>query len=125
MKIVRYDIFRYSLPLVKPLILKGVTHRARRGYLLRLKNESGECGWGEASPLPGFSRETESETGAALQSFVRLQSGWRCDITMPIKQLFDNIPISADIFPSVQFAIEMALLNLAADKEAIDLYFSK
>ncbi len=45
--------FRYELPLVRPMSWGGKLHSTRQGLLLLT-----EQGWGDAAPLPGFSRET-------------------------------------------------------------------
>ena len=45
--------FRYQLSLNRPLELQGRLHTTRQGLLLRT-----DGGWGDAAPLPGFSRET-------------------------------------------------------------------
>ena len=54
--------FRYTLPLTMPIKLGEQTICQRRGILLE-ENER----WSEASPLPHFSRETESDVIAALR----------------------------------------------------------
>jgi len=64
-------VFRYRLALREPLRLAGQTLTHREGLLLRLTDRSGVCGWGEAAPLPGFSRETLEEAEAELVALCR------------------------------------------------------
>lgn len=58
MKIAGAEVFQYALPLARPIPLRGRPLASRAGLLLRLHAASGHSAWGEASPLPGFSRET-------------------------------------------------------------------
>ncbi len=63
-------IYRYSLPLVTPVNWGGVEHTTREGALLYLEDEEGLGAWGEAAPLPGFSRETLDTAIADLLCIV-------------------------------------------------------
>ena len=54
--------FRFQLPLVRTLMLKGVPHTRREGILLERDEQ-----WSEASPLPGFSDETIEDVIDALR----------------------------------------------------------
>lgn len=50
--------FRYRLDLCAPLRLADKTYTHREGLLLRYGSGDGSFAWAEASPLPGFSKET-------------------------------------------------------------------
>lgn len=56
-RIARAEIFQYTLPLARPIPLRDRPLSERSGLLLRLHAPGGESAWGEAAPLPGFSRE--------------------------------------------------------------------
>lgn len=58
--------YRYELPLAKPFRTAGRTWLSRQGVLLKLEHE-GITAWGEAAPLPGFSRETVAEVAGRLR----------------------------------------------------------
>ncbi len=64
----------YSLPLRAPLQLKGGALDRREGFLVRVETPSGGVGWGDAAPLPGFSRETPARVRAELDA-LRAGSG--------------------------------------------------
>ena len=62
----RAELHPFRLALRVPLVTGGVLVRFRAGFLVAL-SEDGITGWGEASPLPGWSRTTLLETEAALR----------------------------------------------------------
>ncbi len=68
MKPAGFRLYRYHLPLSEPLQSKGTTLRHREGLLVELAGDGGAVGWGEAAPLPGFSRENPDE--AAEQAMI-------------------------------------------------------
>lgn len=59
-------LFRYSLPLRRPLPVRGAGITRRDGLLLRLEDAAGRCAWGDIAPLPGFSPDTLEEAETAL-----------------------------------------------------------
>jgi O-succinylbenzoate synthase len=103
--------FRYRIPLVGNVtVLPGQSLESREGVFIRITAESGEIGWGEASPLPGFSRETVDDVGR-LGRDLKALVGAAVDVSEPW-----TIPgVTEDAWPpSLQFGIEGALTNLAA-----------
>ena len=62
----RAELHPFRLALRVPLVTGGVSVRSRAGFLVALSAD-GITGWGEASPLPGWSRTTLLETEAALR----------------------------------------------------------
>lgn len=77
------SLYRYERACVRPLPIPAEPRDRRRGLYLHLKPDVGTGVWGEASPLPGFSRESfrdaEAELEAGLHHFSDLPSssdGW-------------------------------------------------
>lgn len=66
MRIAKAEVFQYTLPLTRPIPLRGASLGERTGYLLKLYSSAGHTAWGEASPLPGFSRESMAECRRTL-----------------------------------------------------------
>jgi O-succinylbenzoate synthase len=56
---------RYRLPFRVPLRTAHGVWTERAGVILRLEDEAGAVGWGEASPLAGFGTESADEAEAA------------------------------------------------------------
>lgn len=66
------EAYRYTLPLVRALHLSSGTLLAREGLIVGVRREDGSIGYGEAAPLPGFSRESLAD---AEQWFAAGMSG--------------------------------------------------
>ena len=66
MKLVRFDLHRYSLPLSQTLALKGATLRRREGVLLKLVGSDGSEGWAKRAAT-GFSEESLEQAAAQLR----------------------------------------------------------
>ena len=67
------QVYRWQLPMDAGVVLRERRLKTRDGLLLRLRDGERE-GWGEISPLPGFSLETLDEAQAALLAWA---SAWR------------------------------------------------
>jgi len=109
-------IFRYRLPLVEPLPLAGAVIHEREGLLVRLESDSGAWGWGDAAPLPGFSREGIDEAVAEAVAWAGRLRGAR------FEPRGDGLPSwpeweSAAVSPSVRFGLETGLWSLARRME--------
>jgi o-succinylbenzoate synthase len=108
-----FDLYRYSLPLRRPLALKGTTLRRREGLLLRLSGDDGSEGWGETVPLPGFSEENLDQAIAQLRRLEgsligrEVTDDWTDREGTFGRELERIAPV-----PSVRFGLELAVWNL-------------
>lgn len=106
------QVYRWQLPMDAGVVLRERRLKTRDGLLLWLREGEIE-GWGEISPLPGFSHETLDEAQTALLAWA---SAWRArqDAALPLP-------------PSVAFGVSCALAELcdelpqAADYRAAPL----
>ena len=122
MKISRVDLYRYELPLTAPLQLGASTVAHRRGLLLRIRTEQGAAGWGDAAPLPGFSRESLADVIAHARAAVPPWIGTElpgpgADRT----RSWQALPLGDDAPPSFRFATESALVDLFADAHGLSV----
>jgi O-succinylbenzoate synthase len=115
MKPTGFGLYRYELPLTEPLALKGTVLRHREGLLLKLTGEGGAVGWGEASPLPGFSRDGLDEAAEQLRDLATSLMGREltADALDPEGTLANELDL-LDLSPSARFGFELALWNLYA-----------
>lgn len=79
----------------------------RSGVLLRLEDDLGRVGWGEASPLPGYSMESLEDVQATLSRVVACLNAGR--------------PVLEPLPASAAFALETAQLDLEAKVRGVPL----
>lgn len=103
--------YTYSLQLKAPLRLKGSTVKRREGVLFRLQSEEGSIGWGEAAPLPGFSRITLQEAQALGRTTAKAITG------LSIANARNWLTPEQSGDPSVYFAFHQAFRVLAQEHE--------
>lgn len=95
-KLASATVHRYTLPLSDPSAA-GATGPRREGALLELRDGEGNAGWGEAAPMPGFSRESADDAARQLAALTA-----------------SDAP-AEEPYPSVRFALEQARLSLRAN----------
>jgi O-succinylbenzoate synthase len=122
MKVLRVCVYRYDLPLARPLVLQGCRVESRSGLVLRLEGENDAVAWGEASPLPGFSSESLQQVTDSAVQLPRALEGRLLHplfggITDRIRRWMGGFAAP----PSLQFAIDAALLSLLAQARGVAL----
>lgn len=106
------QVYRWQIPMDAGVVLRDRRLKTRDGLFVHLQQNDRQ-GWGEISPLPGFSLESLAEAEAALLAWV---NAWRVG----------ESPALPDI-PSAAFGISCALAELegtlpeAADYRAAPL----
>src|SRR5215218_9203667 len=117
-----FDLYRYKLHLSEPLTLKEATLRRREGLLMELAGEGGAVGWGESSPLPGFSNEDLDEAAGQLRNLASSMVGREVtDDWIDPDGSFSCELDAMDLAPSVRFGFELALWNLYAASQGKSL----
>lgn len=106
------QVYRWQIPMDAGVVLRERRLKTRDGLFVRLGQGDAE-GWGEISPLPGFSEESLDAAQAAVLAWVR---GWR-----------DGDEPELPALPSAAFGLSCALAELhdelpqAADYRAAPL----
>ena len=120
-KITRFDIYRFSLPLKRPLPAGQASLLERTGFIVELENDHGHFAFGETAPLAGLSHETLEQAGEQLSQLRHAVLG---------EEIPSNITDSEDGFgswlgshlaPSVRFGVESAILGLIAQRRRVGL----
>ena len=114
------NIYEFSLPLLKPLELKGVMHDSRKGLLIKLTDNTGAVGWGECSPLPEFSAESVNDVTSELKRVRFTLQGY--DIPDNLEELsggFERWFGEYELSVSTRFGFESAVLNLLASQRGV------
>jgi o-succinylbenzoate synthase len=91
----------------------GASWTTREGLLLQLFSEEGLSGQGEATPLPGYSRDTIEECEAALTA-LRPDDFGELDLVLPAAAQVRRWLAAHPLPPAARFAVETALFNLIA-----------
>jgi len=115
MRITEFNIYEYSLKLNKPLYVCGKEVKSREGLIIEISSEGEIWSYGEIAPLVHLSKETLEEAKAQAKI---LQSGLINqeipDHLQKLKGGFKKWLKHFELKPSVQFGIELAVLNLLA-----------
>ncbi|MEM7410176.1 MAG: o-succinylbenzoate synthase [Myxococcota bacterium] len=108
----------FTLPLRTPLATAHGTIRAREGWIVLLRDASGEVGYGEAAPLPGFGLESREEAEAALRAVGAelCKFGRRSLMTN-----LDHVDAMAKDRPCARGALDTALHDLASRLQGVPL----
>ena len=119
MKIIQATIFPLSIPLIEPIKMAKELIVDAKTVLLRLTDDEGRQGWGEASVAPLMTGETLDSLLASVKYLV--ESVRAIDWSDPA--LFST---SCDAIlygnPSAKSCLEMALLDLYTQKKSIPLW---
>ncbi|MGP3593221.1 o-succinylbenzoate synthase [Vagococcus sp. WN89Y] len=101
------QLYRWQIPLDAGVVLRERRLKTRDGLVVHLREGENE-GWGEITPLPGFSHETLDEAqDVALDWLTRWRSGEA--LTLPA-------------MPSAAFGLSCALAELAGELPAAAEY---
>lgn len=116
MKIASIQIYKYTLALKQPLYVHKVEISQREGLMVHVTSKEGAEGFGEIVPLEGWSQENLNEAYEQVQFIISTLVGEH--IPEAIEKLdgkFQSWLEGVDLHPSVQFGVEMAVLNLIAN----------
>lgn len=122
MKLFSVELYRYQLKLNSPLLVKGRKSDIREGLIVRVQSSNSQEGFGEITPLSGFSQETLEDALDQMKSFKSfLLSESIPDHLEKMDERFENWLSRFNLLPSVRFGLEMAILNLLANQKQITL----
>lgn len=118
MNINQIKIFSFELQLTRPLKVKSETLESRRGYILEF-SAAGFNGYGEMSPLKGFSTESLEDVLIQFKSIRHfLLSDPVPDGVEGLNGRFQDWLGNFELKASASFGIEMAILNLLANSRS-------
>jgi o-succinylbenzoate synthase len=114
----RIRTIEYRIPFTRPLVTAAGVFHERRGFWILATDEDGRTGLGEVAPLPGGAPEGIDEARRWLAAFVRenrVHEGGEYGIQE------DNGAASDRRLepPAVRAGIELAFLDLAAQREGV------
>ena len=89
----------------------------RDGWIIQIHSE-GVIGYGDACPLDSFSIESHSQSGYGLEGFKLAISGYE---NIDLDELLHLSEAHGALQPSVEFAIQSAIYDLASKLEGLSL----
>lgn len=122
MKVASLTVYRYDLPLTRPLPLRGRQLMRREGLIVKLAGPDGAVGLGEIAPLPGLSQESLKE--ARRQAVALGETMLNREAPLKLSRLDGGLAAwigSSELAPSVRCGFEMALLNLVSEGKGVAL----
>ncbi len=114
-------VYKFCLPLTRPLVIGGEELTQRTGFYLCLNDSAGHQGISEISPLPGLHRENLDDVLQELKKIHKQVKTWAdFDFTnFSIFEPFNGSGINSQLSPSTRFGLEMALLDLVANIKSL------
>lgn len=109
-------LYAYCLPLTAPVRLPGTILTQREGLLVALHTDDGRTVWGEAAPLPGFSRESLEKVADGARVVAEEFRG------KTPKEAHQCDEVAMRISPSLSFAFESALDALLAQESELPVH---
>jgi len=123
MNISRINLYKYTLKLNNPVLIRGHSLNCRNGFIIELRGGGDIEGFGEVAPLPGFSNESLSEAGDQLVTLKTQLEGQEIPANLTkFDGHFERWLKPFDLKPSVRFGLESAVLHLMANAQNKPLY---
>ena len=119
MRIACARLYPLAVPMTKPIKMAGDTLTHAHTLLVRLVDEDGREGWGEASAAPLMTGETLGSLAASTKYLLSKLVGRRIDSPQAIGPLQESVLYGN---ASAKSAHETALMDLFAQRAAMPLY---
>ncbi len=110
---------KYQLPFATPLKTSNQTFEFREGYILKYSEQNFSC-YGEAAPLPGFSKESLSEVEKSLDD-IRNEITRILHYEKPVESLRD-IYKKYQLPASLQFGLDTVAHQIEAERLDLNLH---
>ncbi len=122
MRIEELNVFEFDLPLRQKITARGKESLSRRGYIIQIMNQQNISGFGEISPLLGFSRENINEAKNQVIDLAQELRGKEIPSDVfHLQGKFEDWLGPLFLVSSVRCGVEMAVLNLLANSKKIPL----
>jgi o-succinylbenzoate synthase len=114
-----FKYFKYRLPFVTPLQTSNNTFEFREGYILKYADQNFTC-YGEAAPLPGFSKESLEDVEKSLDE-IRNDIARILHYEKPVeslREIYEQYQLPA----SLQFGLDTLAHQIEADRVELNLH---
>ena len=109
----KISVYRYQIPLIKPLEILNRKLTSRSGFIVEIKTDSGLTGFGEIAPFPGLHREKNSEVAEIIPKMLLDLNGIDFQIDIDFRNFLEQfLEKTRQFYPSIIFGIEQALADI-------------
>ncbi len=115
MTIKEISYFPFSLTLKSPFNYFSSVINERHGFILKCYDEKGNVGFGECSPLPGFSKETLNDAENEIKNIISQFTGKN---VLPDFNELKSLSTGTINLASVRYGFEQSLFNLIAKADS-------
>jgi len=123
MIISKINYYQYTIPYKTPLYINKIKSKRREGIIIEICDTQKNSGLGEIAPLPGLHLETiEAITGRLHVIDNHLDRNTLPEQLDALQSTMEELFAKMHLFPSVEFAVSMALLDLSSKRLRIPLY---
>lgn len=119
MKITAVDIYTLNIPLEKPIIVPIGVIDGANNVVIKITTDKGIIGWGESSPVPYITGDSQQTNIATAKQFAKLVMG---KDPLAIEARMTEIKGSIVSEPSIRSAFDMAFYDIAAKAADMPLY---
>ncbi|MDB5807016.1 MAG: mandelate racemase/muconate lactonizing protein [Betaproteobacteria bacterium] len=119
MLITRAQVYPLEIPMTRPIKMSGETVTHAQTVLLRVTDEAGREGWGEAGSAPLMTGETLGSLYASTCYLVERLLGANVEAPAAIAPLMEKILYGNS---SAKAVVETALMDLLAQRAGVPLY---
>ena len=119
MQITHVRLYPLEVPMGKPIKMAGEILTHAQTLLVRITDEDGREGWGEASSAPLMTGETLGSIDASTQYLASRIAGATVSSVADVPALLDGILYGN---PSAKACIETALMDLLAQRAGVPLH---
>lgn len=118
MKIIKTDIYRFSIPM-EPFVIATGTMDFAQNVFIRIQTDSDHYGVGECSAFPMIVGETQDTCLVMAKDFARILKG---KDPLDLQARLQDLHNYASHNPTIKSAFDMALYDLAAKVQGQPLY---
>lgn len=118
----RLRLYRYQLPLNRPLLVRGRSASLRQGLVIELEDQDGYLAYGEIAPLPGLHTENLQDCSQLLRAWADRLRHRFLGINQDLCWSDGQEVIAGISLPAVCWGLETALISLWSQRLKIQPY---
>lgn len=120
-RVTEVESFPVSIPFRIPFVIASGAYLNNAEYILvKVETAGGAVGWGESSPMPAFSKESQEDVHRTL--LKKVQPAVVGGNLEHVQELLDKVSLAAPGSPYARAGVELALRDAYARMQGVPLY---